>query len=470
MSRLSGLRLFVPVAVVITALLALGGVALAMINAARPAVPVASADSAASGESAVVESRIRDLSAIAPVADPPAVPVGTANPNPNPDPDPQPGDDPAAQNPSAQSLSAQNPDPRGSGLWDSASQGPTPGPGAGETPGPGVTGAPGLTPTPPRLMVISPSTLTEQTKEDISRLKYVQKIDSFDGGAVKVSGIGLNLIAVDPARFRAWAPRAVAEQQGIWNALAKGEFVADSAAVRRLGLVLGSEYQVDGGPRLRAAASAGFGLPGVDGIVGEETGRRLGLLPGVALLVHSSEKAAGVLRTRVGRLLGPGSQVVAVGGPRTAKPTLRPTTAGTAGKTGTGRVRQATVGRPGSYLELYRKAAGVCPGLSWTVLAAIGQVESSHGRNNGPSSAGAQGPMQFMPATWKAYGVDGDADGVADIWNPYDAVPGAANYLCANGAGRGGKKLEKAIWFYNHSWSYVAKVMGISRGYAAAYP
>ncbi|MFB9680039.1 lytic transglycosylase domain-containing protein [Streptosporangium vulgare] len=474
MSRLSGLRLFVPVAVVITALLALGGVALAMINAGRPAVPVASA---ASGESAVVESRVRDLAAIAPVASPPAVPVGTANPDPDPDPasnpgpDPsseaRPGDDPAARNPDPQSSAPRNPGP-----GDSASQGPTLGPGTGESPvpEPGATGASGLTPTPPRLLVISPSTLTEQTKQDISRLKYVQKIDSFDGGAVKVSGVGLNLIAVDPARFRAWAPRAVAEQQGIWNALTRGEFVADSAAARRLGLVLGSEYQVDGGPRLRAAASAGFGLPGVDGIVGEETGRRLGLLPGVTLLVHSSEKAAGVLRTRVGRLLGPGSQVVAVGGSRTAKPTLRPTTGGTAGKTGIGRVRQATVGRPASYLELYRKAAGVCPGLSWTVLAAIGQVESSHGRNNGPSSAGAQGPMQFMPATWKAYGVDGDGDGVADIWNPYDAVPGAANYLCANGAGRGGKKLEKAIWFYNHSWSYVAKVMGISRGYAAAYP
>ena len=46
----------------------------------------------------------------------------------------------------------------------------------------------------------------------------------------------------------------------------------------------------------------------------------------------------------------------------------------------------------------------------------------------------------------------------------------AWNYLCANGAGQGGKKLEKAIWFYNHSWSYVAKVMSISQAYAATYP
>ncbi|MFF3441413.1 lytic murein transglycosylase [Streptosporangium sp. NPDC002721] len=486
MSRLPGLRLLVPVAVVMTALLALGGVALAVINAGRPVAP------ATSGESAVVESRIRDLSAIAPVADPPAVPVGPADLGSglDPNPDVSAGDNPDPQSPDSQSPDPRSPDPQSSdpripdprspdpqdpgpqdlGPRDSVSQGPTPGPGTGESPEPGATGAPGLVSTPPRLMVISPSTLTEQTKEDISRLKHVQKIDSFDGGAVKVSGVGLNLIAVDPARFRAWAPRAVAEQRRIWDALARGEFVADNSAARRLGLVLGSEYQVDGGPRLRAAASAGFGLPGVDGIVGEETGRRLGLLPGVALLVHSSERAATVLRTRVGRLLGPGSQVVAVGGTRTAKTAPEPAAAETTAKAGIGRVRQATVGRPGSYLELYRKAAGVCPGLSWTVLAAIGQVESSHGRNNGPSSAGALGPMQFMPATWKAYGVDGDGDGVADIWNPYDAVPGAANYLCANGAGRGGKKLEKAIWFYNHSWSYVAKVMGISRGYAAAYP
>jgi hypothetical protein len=278
----------------------------------------------------------------------------------------------------------------------------------------------------------------------------------------------------------------VADQPGVWSALDKGELVADSSAVGRFGLVLGAEYQVDGGPRLRAAASAPFGLPGVDGLVGEETGRRLGLLPGVALLVNGPEKASALLKAGVGKLLSPGAQVVTVGGSGAAGTVRKKAVAkksgtgntaadssvadGTAATGKPAAARRATVGRPGSYLELYRLSAGVCPGLSWTVLAAIGQVESSHGRNNGPSSAGAQGPMQFMPATWKSYGVDGDADGVADIWSPYDAVPSAANYLCANGAGQGGTKLEKAIWFYNHSWSYVAKVMSISRGYAAAYP
>uniref|UniRef100_UPI001BDA2733 lytic transglycosylase domain-containing protein n=1 Tax=Acrocarpospora catenulata TaxID=2836182 RepID=UPI001BDA2733 len=132
--------------------------------------------------------------------------------------------------------------------------------------------------------------------------------------------------------------------------------------------------------------------------------------------------------------------------------------------------QQVLVGRPESYLELYQRSAGVCPGLSWTVLAAIGQVESSHGRNNGPSSAGALGPMQFMPATWKAYGVDGDGDGQADIWSAYDAVPSAANYLCANKAGQGGEQLRKAVWHYNHSWDYVDKVLGLAQAYALAYP
>src|SRR5690606_29549350 len=126
-------------------------------------------------------------------------------------------------------------------------------------------------------------------------------------------------------------------------------------------------------------------------------------------------------RGGVERLLGGGSKVVAV------KPAEAAETP----------AREGPVGRPDSYLELYRRSAELCPGLSWTVLAAIGQIESGHGRNNGPSSAGALGPMQFMPATWKAYGVDGDGDGETDIWSAYDAVPSAANYLCANGAGRG---------------------------------
>lgn len=319
-------------------------------------------------------------------------------------------------------------------------------------------GGPGVTPTQPHLLAIARGEVPKRTRLALAKVKNVQKVAVVDAGTVKVSGTGLNLLAVDPAHFRSWTPKAVADSPAVWSALARGEFVADAAATRRLGLVLGAEYQIDGGPRLRLAASATLGVKGIDGLVGADLGRRLGLAPGVAVLLHG--RTGAISQTRVRRLLGPGAQLV---------PLTAAAKAPAAQEQQAPRQGSVSVNRPSSYLELYKVSATRCPGLSWTVLAAIGQVESSHGRNNGPSSAGALGPMQFMPATWKAYGVDGDGDGKADIWSPYDAVPSAANYLCANGAGKGGQKLRKAIWFYNHSWDYVNKVMGIAEAYARTY-
>jgi len=121
--------------------------------------------------------------------------------------------------------------------------------------------------------------------------------------------------------------------------------------------------------------------------------------------------------------------------------------------------------RPATYRELYMLSAGYCPGLSWKILAAIGQIESGHGRNVGPSSAGALGPMQFLPSTWASYGVDGDGDGKADIMSAYDAVPAAALYLCRNGAGRGGQDLYNAIFNYNHADWYVREVLALAARY-----
>jgi membrane-bound lytic murein transglycosylase B len=125
---------------------------------------------------------------------------------------------------------------------------------------------------------------------------------------------------------------------------------------------------------------------------------------------------------------------------------------------------------PANYLALYRSAATTCSGLPWTVLAAIGQVESGHGRNDGPSSAGAMGPMQFEPATFQAYAVDGDHDGRADIDDPADAIYTAAHYLCANGGGRGPEALNNAILDYNHAQWYATLVENLANKYAAAYP
>ena len=121
------------------------------------------------------------------------------------------------------------------------------------------------------------------------------------------------------------------------------------------------------------------------------------------------------------------------------------------------------------YMSLYHGAAATCPGLSWTVLAAIGQVESGHGRNPSTSSAGAMGPMQFLPSTFAHYAVDGDHDGVANIMDPYDAIYSAAAYLCANGAGNGPGALYSAIWHYNHADWYVQMVLSLAQKYAAAF-
>ncbi|TMR18362.1 lytic transglycosylase domain-containing protein [Nonomuraea turkmeniaca] len=316
-------------------------------------------------------------------------------------------------------------------------------------------GGPGVTATPPRVLAIAPSAVPKQAKLKLGELKHVQKVTVVDAGAVKVSGTALNLLAVDPAHFRSWTPQPVADQPAVWSALARGELVADTSTISRFGMILGAMYQVDGGPTLRVAASAPLGLHGVDGLVSADLGRSLGFAPEVAVLLHG--KPGKISESGVRKLLGKGAQVVMLDSAARTPTRNQPNP------------QTVNVGRPGSFLELYKASATRCPGLSWTVLAAIGQVESSHGRNNGPSSAGALGPMQFMPATWKHYGVDGDGDGKADIWSPYDAVPGAANYLCANGAGKGGEKLRKAIWFYNHSWDYVNKVMGIAEAYARTY-
>jgi membrane-bound lytic murein transglycosylase B len=104
------------------------------------------------------------------------------------------------------------------------------------------------------------------------------------------------------------------------------------------------------------------------------------------------------------------------------------------------------------------------------VLAAIGEIESDNGQNMGPSSAGALGPMQFLPSTWATWGTDGFGDtGPPDILNPYDAVPSAARMLCADGAAKDGQALWNAIFDYNHASWYVDEVLTLAQEYAHEY-
>lgn len=99
------------------------------------------------------------------------------------------------------------------------------------------------------------------------------------------------------------------------------------------------------------------------------------------------------------------------------------------------------------------------------VLAAINKVETDFGRNLAVSSAGAVGWMQFMPATWRRYGVDGNGDGRADPTDPRDAIPAAANYLAASGAPA---RWDRALFAYNRARWYVRKVLSLAASYAAA--
>ncbi len=117
---------------------------------------------------------------------------------------------------------------------------------------------------------------------------------------------------------------------------------------------------------------------------------------------------------------------------------------------------------PATLVPIYRAAARRY-GIAWSVLAAINRVETSFGRNLSTSSAGAIGWMQFMPATWRAYGVDGNGDGRTDPYDPTDAIYSAAALLAANGARH---DLHSAIWLYNHSERYVTTVLALARSYA----
>jgi transglycosylase-like protein with SLT domain/peptidase M23-like protein len=110
---------------------------------------------------------------------------------------------------------------------------------------------------------------------------------------------------------------------------------------------------------------------------------------------------------------------------------------------------------PPFLLPIYQ-AAGTQYGIRWEVLAAINEIETDYGRNLNVSSAGALGWMQFMPSSWRTYGVDANNDGEKDPYNPVDAIFAAARYLKAAG---GEADLRRAIFAYNHADWYVDSVV-----------
>ena len=109
---------------------------------------------------------------------------------------------------------------------------------------------------------------------------------------------------------------------------------------------------------------------------------------------------------------------------------------------------------PAAQLRRHYRAAERRFAVPWTILASVNFVESAFGRVRSASEAGARGPMQFLPATWEAYGMGGDID------DPRDAILAAANYLSASGAP---EDLDGALFAYNPSTSYVRAIRRFAR-------
>jgi membrane-bound lytic murein transglycosylase B len=149
--------------------------------------------------------------------------------------------------------------------------------------------------------------------------------------------------------------------------------------------------------------------------------------------------------------------------PAHAAPAPRPV----AGQPRPSRVAVADI--PAGYLRLYRQA-GTRYRIPWSVLAAIGKVESDHGRvrlpgvRSGSNWAGACGPMQIGCVPGSKAGNSWARYGHGRLHDPANAIPAAARYLVDHGARR---NLDRAIYAYNHSWAYVTKVKALARRYAS---
>jgi hypothetical protein len=306
----------------------------------------------------------------------------------------------------------------------------------------------------PDLAVIEPQGLSAGRVARLGKLRGVTDVLAVDGAAIKVHGHQVNVIGVDPQRFRSWTPLATASDQRLWAALAAGEFASSSSARHLLHLHDGTSYQLAGASRLGLAygGAAAFGIAGVDVVVNTGASATLGLIHNVAALISAPGVAMPALKHEVRALIGRGGKVISLREPQL------PVDAATSS------------GKPSNYIELFREsAARYCPGMSWTVLAAIGQIESGDGANTGPSSAGAEGPMQFLPSTWQEWGITAFGEpGPPNVMDPYDAVPSAARLLCAAGAGTPAG-LARAIFAYNHADWYVAEVLALARQYARVY-
>jgi hypothetical protein len=305
----------------------------------------------------------------------------------------------------------------------------------------------------PDLAVIEPLGISTANLAGLAKLPGVRNVLAMDGAAITMHGHKVNVLGVSPQQFRSWTPLATASDQRLWAWLAAGGFVSSPAAQQLLGLRAGASYRLPGAARVRLGygGAASFDVAGPYLVVSSALSARLGLLPSVVALISAPGVAMAALDRGVRAVLGGGGRLVSLRAPQLP-------------------VDTAPAGRPATYLQLFRASAAMyCPGMSWTVLAAIGQIESGDGTNIGPSSAGALGPMQFLPSTWQAWGITAFGEtGPPNVLDPYDAVASAARYLCAAGAGTPAG-LSQAIFAYNHADWYVSEVLALASEYAQQY-
>ena len=311
----------------------------------------------------------------------------------------------------------------------------------------------------PDVIASVPGGVTQADLRRLRALKGVRAVLPIDGAKITVNGAQLTVLAADASALRSWTPPATASDSQVWSDFAAGDLITTVAAGRTAGLVAGSWYPVTAASstRLTVGVQALLGIAGVDGIVDRARGGQLGLARNIAVLVNAPATSPLALVSQVSGALGGTATVIRLV-PAEISTSLPVDAAPSAG-------------RPDSYIALFKdSAARYCPGLSWTVLAAIGQIESADGQNMGPSTAGALGPMQFLPSTWRLWGIDGFGDtGQPNIMNPYDAVPSAARLLCADGGASGGQGLRDAIFDYNHATWYVNEVLTLAAEYAGEY-
>ena len=312
----------------------------------------------------------------------------------------------------------------------------------------------------PDLIAATPAGISPAQLARISKLTGVRAVLPVDGGKVTVNGQSADVLGVAPQAFRSWTPPETAAANAIWADLSKGQLVSTHAAAGKLHLSAGNSYQVSAAvqEQLPFGGPAALSVPGADAIVDQARSAQLGLAKNFAVLINAPGVNLVTLMAKVRSVIGQGAQVV----------NLVPVVTVSKLPVST---NVPTTGVPSSLLTLYRASAEeYCPGMSWTVLAAINEIESGDGTNVGPSSAGARGPMQFLPSTWAEWGIAAFGQpSPPDIMNPLDAVPSAARLLCAAGAGKPAT-LRGAIFAYNHATWYVDEVLALASEYAQNYP